>query len=78
MTLEQIKEQESGWIFTRDEWLDAVQTECLIDYDGWGYAVVKCDDGFSVKKGYLNRIFPTQAIGVAVDKRITHILWLNR
>lgn len=57
--------------YTIQEFLDAVDSECFIDYDGYGYAVI---DGVTRREYVVSPSTARQDI----PPEATHVEWYNR
>lgn len=60
-----------GDLLTKEDFIKAVNTKCLIDYDGWG--------NYSNEKEMSNvEVYPSLFKRSGWDDRFTHVVWFNR
>jgi hypothetical protein len=60
-----------GWHISIEEFISNVEDRNLIDYDGWGYYATK-DQMTNIT------VIPSQIKRGEINKKYTHVVWMNR
>ena len=60
-----------GDLIELNQWLEMIETDFLIDYDGYGY--------WATKDGMKGKVYPSDIVkGIIPPKWATHVIWFNR